>query len=217
MRTIMSYVALAMLTMGNAVAEIPDRYMEWVFPKAVKIGLTTNEVFSIRERIARDFPIGSFYRTNAITFMESGEGWSPLLGYYYYFADGRLGAVAKTFGHGGTEEGVLVHQKIHRIIKRDLSKLSDETVLRLKPGASKPSSKVVELWLDKQSGNHVYFDEEEMSFRVIVFNPSIFNRTDFFADEALYQSKIAPMLESARKTIEKQKQYANEIRKEQPR
>jgi hypothetical protein len=207
-------VFLACLVQGTAFcAEIPDGYVEWVFPDNVKMGMSTNEVFALRERILRNLPIGSLYRTNAVTFMETGTGYSPLSGYYYYFSDGRLGAVSKTYGHRGTEEGKFVHQKVHETITSKLSRLPDERIFRRVPPAPEPIWKTVELWHDQQSGNHVYFEEDEISFYMIVFDPSKFEHKDFFMDEETYRTKLAPVLQDAQKRIEERERQEKEIRR----
>jgi len=177
--------------------------VKWVFPDKVKMGMSTNEVFALRARISRDFMIGgSPYRTNVVSFIETESSLSPLVGYFYYFSGGRLGAVAKTYGHRGTGDGKLVRQNVYETITRSLIKLPDERVFRHIPPAPEPAWKTVELWLDRQSGNHLYFDEDEMLFRIIVFDPARFDRKDFFMDAETYRTKVAPLLEEAQKRVE---------------
>ena len=193
--------------------EVPDSYVSWVFPGAVKLGMSSNEVFSLRKRISRDFPIGSLTKTNAITIMETEPDWAPLVGYYYYFFNGRLHAVAKTFAHRGLESEKHVCEKVHELVKRSLSKTTDETILRLAHIDMQPFPKTVELWADPRSGNNLYFDDDKESFRVIVFDPAVFSRKDFFADDETYRAQMVPLIEEMRKTVESQKKHEAEIKK----
>ena len=193
--------------------ETPENYKGWVFPERVRFGMSSNEVFSLRTKISKDFPMASLDRTNVVTFVETQPGIDPLVGYFYYFFDGELHAVAKTFGHRGQESGKSVCKTVHELFERELNRLANEKVLRLERGATHPVSKTVELWHDKQSGNHVFFDEDAMSLRVIVFDPIVFSRKDFFVNEETYRAKMVPAIENMRNTVERQKRHAEEIKR----
>jgi hypothetical protein len=145
--------------------------------------------------------------------METEPHWAPLVGYYYYFFNGRLHAVAKTFAHRGLESEKYVREKVHELVKRNLIKTADETILRLTHIDMQPSPKTVELWVDPRSGNNLYFDDDKESFRVIVFDPAVFSRKDFFADDETYRTKMAPLIEEMRKTVERQKKHEADIKK----
>lgn len=183
-------------------AEPSEKYMAVVMPDNVTLGMSREAVQSVRLDARKiDMAVGS-RNTNATVLIEVKRSGAPVLCYYYHFIENQLRAVTQGIGHAGKrDEQAIKH--IRDALTRDMEKKSDEGILRLDQNM-KQIPVNAELWADKRNGTCVYFVDASNEMTVITFDPKHFGKKDFFMspDE---MPKIAPALETVRKTIEESK------------
>lgn len=178
----LSFILTSLFVIVGANAGLPEDLSQIHLPSGVSLGISSEQLKLRRPQAIKIPPIdASGVVPDGVTTMIEAPAFPDRVAYWYRFHNNKLGAITKSVLRKPTETEDDIRRAVQAIFDElalSYEKGTNDQILR--SGGGNNVLLTAQLWEDRKAQRSVYFVASNEERTIILFDPKIFDKRNFF-------------------------------------